>query len=115
MLQTFAYIVVAGLVSLAVTFVPAVFAQAAGGRDVAFARCVARGAKMSAFDDTPSMTPATPAPSLAEQVAQVPTQPGCYLWKDASGEVIYVGKAKNLRSRMRQYVTLSTSGRRFRS
>ena len=62
---------------------------------------------MSAFDDTPSMTPATPAPSLAEQVAQVPTQPGCYLWKDASGEVIYVGKAKNLRSRMRQYVTLS--------
>ena len=53
------------------------------------------------------MTPATPAPSLAEQVAQVPTQPGCYLWKDASGEVIYVGKAKNLRSRMRQYVTLS--------
>ncbi|HAM07605.1 MAG TPA: hypothetical protein DCP66_02195, partial [Collinsella sp.] len=33
-------------------------------------------------------------------------QPGCYLWKDAKGDVIYVGKAKNLRSRMRQYVTL---------
>lgn len=45
--------------------------------------------------------------SIAEQVAQVPTRPGCYLWKDAKGEVIYVGKAKNLRSRMRQYVTLS--------
>ena len=45
-------------------------------------------------------------PSLAEQVSRVPTQPGCYLWKDAKGEVIYVGKAKNLRSRMRQYVTL---------
>ena len=45
-------------------------------------------------------------PSIAEQVAQVPQQPGCYLWKDAKGEVIYVGKAKNLRARMRQYVTL---------
>ncbi len=45
--------------------------------------------------------------SIAEQVAQVPTRPGCYLWKDAHDEVIYVGKAKNLRSRMRQYVTLS--------
>ena len=47
------------------------------------------------------------APSLMEQVARVPTDPGCYLWKDASGEVIYVGKAKNLRARMKQYVTLS--------
>ena len=46
-------------------------------------------------------------PTLAEQVAQVPQSPGCYLWKDAEGEVVYVGKAKNLRSRMRQYVTLS--------
>ena len=46
-------------------------------------------------------------PTIAERVAQVPTEPGCYLWKDAKGEVIYVGKAKNLRARMRQYVTLS--------
>ena len=44
--------------------------------------------------------------SIADQVARVPTQPGCYLWKDAKGEVIYVGKAKNLRARMKQYVTL---------
>lgn len=46
------------------------------------------------------------APSLAEQVAQVPQQPGCYLWRDGKGVVVYVGKAKNLRARMRQYVTL---------
>lgn len=46
-------------------------------------------------------------PSLAEQVARVPTDPGCYLWRDAAGEVIYVGKAKNLRARMKQYVTLT--------
>ena len=45
--------------------------------------------------------------SLVEQVAEVPTDPGCYLWKDASGTVVYVGKAKNLRARLRQYVTLS--------
>ncbi|MBR2683264.1 MAG: GIY-YIG nuclease family protein, partial [Atopobiaceae bacterium] len=52
-------------------------------------------------------SPGDGMPSLAEQVAQVPTEPGCYLWKDAQGTVIYVGKAKNLRARMRQYVTLS--------
>ena len=34
----------------------------------------------------------------------VPTLPGVYLWKDAAGQVIYVGKAKQLRARMRQYV-----------
>lgn len=44
--------------------------------------------------------------SIREQVDQVPTDPGCYLWKDGAGKVIYVGKAKNLRARMRQYVTL---------
>ena len=32
-------------------------------------------------------------PSLVDQVARVPTDPGCYLWKDADGEVIYVGMA----------------------
>ena len=43
-------------------------------------------------------------PTIAEQVDKVPLEPGCYLWKDAAGEVLYVGKAKNLRARMRQYV-----------
>ena len=33
----------------------------------------------------------------------LPTKPGCYLMKDQSGEVIYVGKAINLRSRVRSY------------
>ena len=42
-------------------------------------------------------------PTLAEQVSRVPTQPGCYLWKDAKGDVIYVGKAKNLRNRLTNY------------
>jgi excinuclease ABC subunit C len=42
-------------------------------------------------------------PTIAEQVASVPDAPGVYLWKDAAGEVLYVGKAKSLRKRMRQY------------
>ena len=43
-------------------------------------------------------------PSIREQLKSVPEEPGCYLWKDAAGEVLYVGKAINLRSRMSQYV-----------
>ena len=44
---------------------------------------------------------------LAEQLKQkldtLPTQPGCYLMKDKAGDVVYVGKAVNLRSRVGQY------------
>lgn len=42
--------------------------------------------------------------SIKQELALVPTEPGVYLWKNAKGEVIYVGKAKQLRARMRQYV-----------
>lgn len=40
---------------------------------------------------------------LAEKVKQLPTSSGVYIFKDAAGEIIYVGKAKNLRSRVRSY------------
>jgi len=38
-------------------------------------------------------------------VGDLPTSPGVYLFKDRRGRVIYVGKAKNLRVRVRQYAT----------
>jgi excinuclease ABC subunit C len=40
---------------------------------------------------------------INEKIRTLPTGPGCYLYKNAEGEVIYVGKAKNLRARVRSY------------
>jgi excinuclease ABC subunit C len=42
-------------------------------------------------------------PLAGEILDRIPTEPGVYLFKDAKGTVVYVGKAKNLRSRVRQY------------
>ena len=39
--------------------------------------------------------------SLEEKLKEIPPSPGVYLHKDVAGKVIYVGKAKNLRSRVR--------------
>ena len=40
---------------------------------------------------------------LYQKIKTVPSNPGVYLYKNAEGEVIYVGKAKNLRARVRSY------------
>jgi excinuclease ABC subunit C len=40
---------------------------------------------------------------LEEKIRMLPDSPGCYLMKDASGEIIYVGKAVNLKNRVRSY------------
>ena len=42
--------------------------------------------------------------SLEDQVERLPASPGVYLFKTAQGTVLYVGKAQNLKSRVRQYV-----------
>src|SRR5246500_4046170 len=41
---------------------------------------------------------------LQAKIRTLPTKPGVYLYKNAEGDVIYVGKAKNLRSRTRSYL-----------
>src|SRR5919112_205579 len=41
---------------------------------------------------------------LKDQIARLPEQPGVYLWGDARGETIYVGKARALRDRVRSYL-----------
>lgn len=41
--------------------------------------------------------------ALLETIKLVPTQPGCYLYYDKDGEIIYVGKAKNLKRRVYSY------------
>jgi excinuclease ABC subunit C len=48
---------------------------------------------------------------LKEKLAVLPDQPGCYLMKDRHGTVIYVGKAKILKNRVRSYFTGSHDGK----
>ena len=45
---------------------------------------------------------------LLAKIRTLPTGAGCYLYKNAEGEVIYVGKAKNLRARVRSYFLAAT-------
>ena len=40
---------------------------------------------------------------IADKLAILPAQPGCYLMKNKGGDIIYVGKAKVLKNRVRQY------------
>jgi excinuclease ABC subunit C len=44
---------------------------------------------------------------LSEKLEQVPVRPGVYLFKDGSGEIVYVGKARVLRDRVRSYFQAS--------
>lgn len=45
---------------------------------------------------------------VQERLAVLPTQPGCYIYKDDAGSVLYVGKAVSLRNRVRSYFQPST-------
>jgi excinuclease ABC subunit C len=51
--------------------------------------------------------------ALQEKIALLPTEPGVYLMKDRQGEVIYVGKAMNLRARVRSYFNRGGDERAF--
>src|SRR6266852_2977363 len=52
-----------------------------------------------------TVPPAEPGLSPAGKAKQFPTTPGVYIMKDSQGRVLYVGKAKNLRSRASHYFT----------
>lgn len=80
---------------------------------------------MAEFDENGSVPDVAPGRVVLEQgeartpeafrasfeIGRVPVQAGCYIMQDQRGAVVYVGKAKNLRARMRQY--LSESDERY--
>ena len=45
--------------------------------------------------------------NISQKVESLPQTPGSYIFKDAGGKVIYVGKAKNLKSRVKSYFSVS--------
>src|SRR6476620_1019869 len=51
--------------------------------------------------------------AFLEKLETLPAQPGCYLFKDKKGEIVYVGKAKSLRSRVRSYFQSSSGDERY--
>src|SRR5437773_2505384 len=51
------------------------------------------------------------AARLEDQLKRLPAKPGVYLFRDAGGDVLYIGKAKSLRPRVRSYFQSTTDGR----
>jgi excinuclease ABC subunit C len=52
--------------------------------------------------------------NIKQKLTLLPDQPGCYLMKDRQGTIIYVGKAKILKNRVRSYFSGSHDGKTFR-
>jgi len=48
---------------------------------------------------------------LKQKLSLVPEKPGCYLHKDKDGNIIYVGKAKNLKRRVNSYFNKIQTGK----
>jgi excinuclease ABC subunit C len=55
-----------------------------------------------------------PNQTIKNKLALLPDMPGCYLMKDSNGTIIYVGKAKVLKNRVRSYFTGSHDGKTLR-
>lgn len=54
--------------------------------------------------------PYSPPEHVKTILKNLPTRPGCYLMKDKNGKIIYIGKAKKLRNRVRSYFTTNADG-----
>ena len=48
---------------------------------------------------------------IEHKLALLPDKPGCYIMKDLNAQVIYVGKAKNLKNRVRSYFKSAHTGK----
>ena len=48
---------------------------------------------------------------IKQKLSLVPNLPGCYLMKNKDGVIIYVGKAKNLKNRLKSYFTGTVTGK----
>src|SRR4029077_5265100 len=78
-----------------------------GVRRVAAAPCVACGGARGVACLLPVVHPGalgSPMSTLSEKAHNLPPTPGVYLFNDASGRVLYVGKAKSLSQRVRNYL-----------
>jgi excinuclease ABC subunit C len=51
--------------------------------------------------------------TVLARLETLPTAPGCYLFRDTKGVIVYVGKARNLRSRVRQYFAAGSTDYRY--
>lgn len=81
-------------------------ARGGGGRALAPEGAPEGAPEVAAFSEAP----AAPAFSPAALLPTLPRCPGVYIMRGAGGEVIYVGKAKDLRARLRQYFPTSRDG-----
>jgi excinuclease ABC subunit C len=70
-------------------------------------------AQAAAAPSAPRLEPATSAATLDTKLESLPPTPGCYLFIDKAGAVVYVGKAKSLRSRVRSYFQEGGSDDRY--
>jgi len=43
--------------------------------------------------------------NLIKKMSSAPTDPGCYIFRDKSGKILYIGKARNLRNRVKSYLS----------
>jgi excinuclease UvrABC nuclease subunit len=51
--------------------------------------------------------------TVLARLETLPNAPGCYLFRDTKGVIVYVGKARNLRSRVRQYFAAGSTDYRY--